>query len=148
MSAQGRMPHAAHVAEAERAGAGLSGRRHAGRSDSRGPVRRPLCDLTRLRSGIAVFSPFSPQKPGAHRQSQKFGHNDGEPDAVRPMRAGSTRTTAVWSTSVRRNEITAETKPSFSAVKKPELKMLKPVSRNESEYKRKPRQVIASSAAS
>lgn len=88
MSAQGRMPHAAHVAEAERAGAGLSGRRHAGKSDGRGPVRRPLCDLTRLRSGIAVFSPFSPQKPGAHRQSQKFGHNDGEPDAVRPHESG------------------------------------------------------------
>ena len=65
-----------------------------------------------------------------------------------PMRAGSTRTTAVWNTSVRRNEITAETKPSFSAVKKPELKMLKPVSRNESDYIRKPREVIASSAAS
>ena len=44
--------------------------------------------MTRLRSGIAVFSPFSPQKPGAHRQSQKFGHNDGEPDAVRPHESG------------------------------------------------------------
>ena len=40
---------------------------------------------------------------------------------------------AVWKTSVRRKEIIAETPPLLSAVKKDEVKMLKPASRNANE---------------
>ena len=40
--------------------------------------------------------------------------------------SGSTNTQMIWNTSVRANEITADTSPLFSAVKNAEPKMLKP----------------------
>ena len=47
--------------------------------------------------------------------------------------SGSISTVEVWKTSVRRNEIAAETAPLFSAVKKDDRKMFMPESRNANE---------------
>ena len=47
----------------------------------------------------------------------------------RPMIRGRISTAEIWKTRVLRNEIIAETPPLFSAVKKDEPKMLKPVTR-------------------
>ena len=48
-----------------------------------------------------------------------------------PRIRGSSRTTAIWNTSVRKNEIAADTAPSLKAVKKEEAKMLKPQIKND-----------------
>lgn len=61
---------------------------------------------------------------------------------------GRTRTQQVWKSSVRRKEIAAETKPLLSAVKKAEVKMLKPESRKEKENRRNACSVSACSVSS
>ena len=47
--------------------------------------------------------------------------------------SGMIKTNATWNTSVRKNEISADVSPSFSAVKKEEPKIGIPQSRNENE---------------
>ena len=47
--------------------------------------------------------------------------------------SGSSSTAATWNTSVRKNDISAEVSPSFSAVKNEEPKIEKPENRNENE---------------
>ena len=65
-----------------------------------------------------------------------------------PKKTGRISTDADWNTSVRRNEMAAETAPLFSAVKKPEVKMLKPASRNDHANSRKAWTVRANRPAS
>ena len=65
-----------------------------------------------------------------------------------PSSRGRMGTEAVWNTSVRRKEMAAEIAPLFSAVKKPEVKMLKPASRNDQENRRKAWVVRSKSTAS
>ena len=47
-----------------------------------------------------------------------------------PKISGRRMTDKVWSTSVRKNEITAEMSPLFNAVKNEDAKILKPANRN------------------
>lgn len=47
--------------------------------------------------------------------------------------SGSISTAAIWNTSVLRNEIAAEIKPLFSAVKNDEPNIEKPANKNENE---------------
>ena len=46
---------------------------------------------------------------------------------------GSKSTAAIWNTKVRKNDIVAEIRPLFSAVKKDEPKMARPAKRKEKE---------------
>ena len=48
---------------------------------------------------------------------------------VIPKNSGNIRTATVWKTSVLKKEIIAEVKPSFSAVKKPDEKIAKPINK-------------------
>ena len=65
-----------------------------------------------------------------------------------PSTRGSVSTTATWNTSVRRNDIVADTIPLLSAVKNAEPKILKPLIRNETAYRRNPWQVMDARALS
>lgn len=51
-----------------------------------------------------------------------------------PNSIGSTMTAATWNTSVRRNEMTAETSPLLSAVKNAEAYMANPMNRKHRAY--------------
>ena len=53
-----------------------------------------------------------------------------------PKISGRRMTDEVWSTSVRKNEITAEMSPLFNAVKNEDAKILKPANRNANENSR------------
>ena len=62
--------------------------------------------------------------------------------------SGSSITAALWKTSVRRKDISAEVRPSLSAVKNEDANMLNPANRNENENMRKLCSVIAYSVSS
>lgn len=53
----------------------------------------------------------------------------------RPPKSGSSKTAAAWNTTVRKNEIAAETPPLFNAVKNDEPKIAYPEKRNEKHRK-------------
>ena len=55
-----------------------------------------------------------------------------------PQNLGRMRTAAVWKQRVRRKDITAEIKPLFKAVKKPELKIPIPAKRKANEKRKNP----------
>ena len=65
-----------------------------------------------------------------------------------PQSCGKISSAATWNTSVRKKEISAEVRPSPSAVKKDEPKMEKPESRNENEKIANACTVMLSSASS
>lgn len=66
----------------------------------------------------------------------------------RSKKIGRIRTEIIWNTSVRRKEIVAETAPLLRAVKKADVKMLMPASKNEKENSRKACLVISNNSAS
>ena len=55
-----------------------------------------------------------------------------------PQIIGNSKTAEIWKTRVRKNEIKAEVRPSFSAVKNDEPKMAMPANKNENENITKP----------
>ena len=67
---------------------------------------------------------------------------------VMPQIIGRISTAATSNTSVRKNEISAEVSPSFSAVKKPEPNTAKPMNKKDSAKMRKPDTVSCISSLS
>ena len=65
-----------------------------------------------------------------------------------PKTAGSSITAAISNTSVRKNEIIADVRPSERAVKKEDPKMAKPANKNENENIINPRTVRLNSSLS
>ena len=60
-----------------------------------------------------------------------------------PNQIGSVSTMITWNTNVLRNEMTADIRPLFNAVKNDDPKILIPMIRNAMAYTRKPCSVIA-----
>ncbi len=65
-----------------------------------------------------------------------------------PINNGRIKTAATWNTSVRRNDMIADTGPLFRAVKKDEVQIPKPENRKENEYTKKALNVKSNKPAS
>ena len=80
----------------------------------------------RREASVMVPLPLCGQEDRAGHDGHELRDDHGNPDAVDLRHERGSRMDALWDTSVRRKEMSAEVRPSFSAVKKPEAKYQNP----------------------